>query len=173
MSLSEFAIHLAEVAATEAVEIQKGLGRAAEVIEKAAKKQIGHYQPAVGPFPAWAPLAESTQAQRERLGYTPNDPLYRSGELKDHITHTVEAFEAMIGVKEGDVDERGTDIGDIAIWMELGTRRVPARPYLGPAAYRTKKKVGRILAASAVAGIVGGNFIHHSLGYDMEAVAED
>jgi len=172
-SLSEFAMHLAEVAATEAVEIQHGLGRAAEIVEKAAKKRLGHYHRAVGPFPGWVPLAPVTRADRVRKGYTPNDPLLRSGELRDHITHDVHGFEAMIGVKGEGADENGTDIGDIATYMELGTENVPPRPYLGPAAYRNRKKVGLILAESAVAGFVGGRALPHRLGYNMEAVAEE
>ena len=49
--------------------------RAAKVVEREAKSEIGEYQDStISPFPAWAELADSTKDNRVRLGFTENDP---------------------------------------------------------------------------------------------------
>lgn len=136
-------------------EVHHGLEVASKLIQKRAQDSIGHYQDAVGPFPAWAPLAESTQAERSALGYTADDPLLRSGELRRSIEREVHPDHAVIGSK----DEK-------AAWMEFGTSRIPPRPFIGPAAFRSKKEIHEILGTAAVRGICGGQRIGR-LGYDF------
>ncbi|HDR2587274.1 TPA: phage virion morphogenesis protein [Enterobacter ludwigii] len=102
--------------------LEAGLEVVARTIEEEAKEEIGVYQPAVGPFDAWAPLAESTKADRVRQGYSEDDPLLRSGELRDSISHRVMGLAAVVG---------STD--DKAVWQEYGTDRIPPRPFIGPA----------------------------------------
>lgn len=71
-----------------------------------------------------ADLADSTQAEREREGYTPNDPLLRSGDLREHESFGYEgdgmgqAFAAA-----GNSDPKST-------WLEHGnaSRNLPPRP---------------------------------------------
>lgn len=156
-SLGQFAEHLATRAVAVAVSEQKALKECAKLVEKTAKEQIGEYQPAVGPFPSWAPLADSTEAEKARLGYPADAPLLREGDLRDSIEHEVQGFEAVIGSKS-----------DIAEYQEFGTSKIPPRPFIGPAAFRNKKKIQRILGAGVVEGLVGGDVIHHALGYDMD-----
>lgn len=137
---------------------EAALSRSAKIIQKDAKARIGHYQEAVGPFQDWAELAESTKEDRVRQGYSEDDPLLRSGKLRNSIQ--VEAFphEAVIGSKE-----------DIAAYQEFGTEKIPPRPFLGPAAYANAPKVARLIGDVAVSAITGGVPVHPSLGYDLES----
>ena len=121
----------------------RGLERA-RIVEREAKSEIGSYQGAAGPFGAWPELAESTQADRVALGFSANDPLLRTGEMRDSISHEVGDKEAVVGSS----DER-------AVWQELGTRTIPPRSFLGGAAFRKAEEVANVLGHAAVMGLVG------------------
>lgn len=155
--VATFAMHLLTLNAAIEHHAHKGLGKAAKIIERDAKRQIGHYQPEVGPFQDWAPLADSTEAEKARLGYPADAPLLRDGQLRDSIQHEVSGLEAVVGSKS-----------DIAEYQEFGTRTIPPRPFIGPAAFKNKEAVQKILGASLVQGLIGGSPIHPSLGYDFE-----
>lgn len=161
MSLLDAAIHFAtrEVAIHAAA--NAALERVAVKIEKTAKEEFGTYQPAVGPFDAWPELAESTKDERERLGFTPDDPLLRSGDLRDTIKHRTANLETEIGSDS-----------DVMVYQEFGTERIPPRPVLGPAAERNHDAILATLGGAVVAGILGSEALHASLGYD-KAVTED
>lgn len=156
-SLAHFAAHLGMIEAGLVMEVRRGLTEVAKAVEKTAKAEIGDYQPAVGPFPAWAPLADSTKKDRVRQGYTEDDPLLRSGALRDSISHEVGAGEAVIGSDS-----------DIAIYQEMGTDKIPPRPFLGPAALHNEAEIQRILGRAAVRGLLGGTVIPAGLGYDKD-----
>lgn len=150
-SFAEAAFVFAERVATLYVEAEIGLNKVAEHIEHVAKEEFGEYQPAVGPFPAWAPLAPTTLAGwgpfpgKEQLGYAPPDnPLVREGDLRDSISHEVHALEAFIGSP----DERMP-------WFEFGTSRMPPRPVLGPAAESSKAVIEKLIGAALVVGLIG------------------
>src|ERR1700722_3498474 len=87
-----------------------------------AKAMIGHE------MPTWAPLAESTVEEKERLGYTGHvsdtDPLLRTGQLRESIKFEVEAF-TLTGVV-GSEDP-------VAGYQEHGTASFPPRPIIVPA----------------------------------------
>ena len=59
-----------------------------ELVEIAAKAEIGQYQPAVGPFEAWSPLADGTEEDKAKHGYPLNAPLLRTGEMQNSISRT-------------------------------------------------------------------------------------
>ena len=157
-----FAAHLERMAlmGTEMTEI---IADAAAIkIRDDAKAKLGGYQEAAGPFPAWAPLAAATQSERVQLGFTANDPLLRSGQLRDAIALTLTSEGAVIGVPHGphiEPDGRVEDVGDIALQMEVGGR-APPRPFLGPAAFQSKHAVSRIAARAVIAWLIGENFLH-------------
>lgn len=156
-SLAQLAEHFAATSVSIVVAEQKALKKCAKLIETTAKEEIGEYQPAVGPFPSWAPLAEATEADKARRGYPLDAPLLREGDLRDSIEHEVEGLEAVIGSKS-----------DIAAYQEFGTDKIPPRPFIGPAAFRNKQKIQRILGEGIVEGLAGGSVIHRALGYDMD-----
>lgn len=125
-----FAQHLAAVAQRIEAAEHPALEKAAVMVEKRAKDKIGHYQDKAGPFAAWAPLAESTKQDRVRKGFNPDDPLLRTGKLRDSIKHHVDGHEACIGSDE-----------DIAVWQEFGTHKIPPRSFLGGATAELEKHI--------------------------------
>lgn len=125
VDLDMFAREMSFASAKIATEIEIGFHVIVKEIEETAKEEVGVYQPAVGPFEAWSPLAESTKADRVRSGYTEDDPLMRSGELKNSIESEVVGLAAVVGTKS-----------EIGLWQEVGTDHIPPRPFIGPAYVR-------------------------------------
>lgn len=125
MDLEQFARELSSASTKIASELELGFHVIVKDIEETAKEEIGVYQPAYGPFEAWAPLAVSTRADRVRQGYTEDDPLLRSGELRDSIESKVVGLAAIVGTKS-----------QIGFWQEVGTENIPPRPFIGPAYVR-------------------------------------
>ncbi|MGS1028856.1 hypothetical protein [Burkholderia glumae] len=157
-SLTDFSLFAAvALPVITLAEMKAGLERCAALVETTAKDEIGTYQGSVGPFNAWAQLAQSTQDERSRQGYSPNEPLLRTGDLRDSIEHETEQFQAVIGSKE-----------DVAAYQELGTKNIPPRPFLGPAVIRNSDQIAKILGAAVARGIAGGKMVAPSLGYDRD-----
>ncbi|TXD58862.1 hypothetical protein FUT88_13370 [Ralstonia sp. TCR112] len=155
-SLAAFATHLVELQTAVALEAHRGLKEVANAITKTAKDEIGHYQESVGPFPKWAELDKSTKKDRVQQGYSENDPLLRSGELRDSIENEVSRLEAVIGSKS-----------EIAVYQELGTDEIPPRPFLGPAVIHNHRLIKRIFGEALVRGLLGGAPIPGRVGYDQ------
>lgn len=130
-----------------ALDLHAGLDLCATLIEKTAKDEIGHYQGESGPFPSWAPLADSTMREKERLGYTgrfsTDDPLYRTGEMQQSIEHQTGELEAVIGTNS-----------PIAPYHEFGTDKMPPRPFIGPALVHNKENIERIIGGFAASALV-------------------
>jgi phage gpG-like protein len=151
-SLSAFSEHILKTSIIEAVIIRKALAHAAEAVEKRAKAKIGDYQGQAGPFMAWAELADFTKEDRIKKGFTENDPLLRTGELRDSITHSmsVDGLEAQIGSNL-----------DIAVYQELGTDHIPPRSFLGSSANELAPKIVEMIGVQVTAvlagkGVIGG-----------------
>lgn len=85
----------------------------------------------------WPPLADSTVAEKERLGYTgqvsDTDPLLRTGELRGSIEADAEG--TATGV-EGVIGSNS----QVALWQEMGTAKIPPRPFLATAMARSEGK---------------------------------
>ena len=143
-SLTEFGLHLVSLEATQAVALSSALERVLVHIEAEAKAEIGHYQPAVGPFAAWAPLADTTEAEKARLGYDVDAPLERTLDLRDSISHQAGVLEGIIG-----------STSDVMVYEELGTLTIPPRAVLGPAAVRCRAFIEKEIGEAAVAGLLG------------------
>jgi phage gpG-like protein len=141
------AAHLVRVAALGEEVAHHVTKVGAEAIEKDAKSRIGSYQDGGGGFPAWANLAESTVADRLRKGFTPDDPLLRTGELRDSIRHQVRGTTASIGTP---------DI--VALYQEQGTSKIPPRPFLGPAGWNSRHTLGPVAARTVIAWLSGVGF---------------
>jgi len=103
-------------------------------IEGEAKEIIGHYQRSdTGPFPEWEELDPATKADRVSKGFAENEPLLRTGDLRDSIHHKVVGHFVAIGSDN-----------PIAIYQEMGTSTIPPRPFLRIAAWRSKKWLGKL-----------------------------
>ncbi|WP_042298954.1 hypothetical protein [Paraburkholderia kururiensis] len=148
-SLTAFAAHLIRLDGGMLLQLHAGLERVAAHIERTAKEEIGKYQPQVGPFDAWPELADATKEDRLAHGFTENDPLLRSGEMRDSIGRTVRGLEAEIG-----------STSDIMVYQELGTvnaaHPIPPRPVLGPAAVRAGPVIRKVLIGALVRGLLDG-----------------
>lgn len=98
------------------------------LFENSAKAAIGTYEY------GWPQLAESTQEQRVSLGYSANEPLLRTGDLKNSITHNADDKEAYVG----------TDL-EYAKYHEFGTSKIPARPFLGGAIMQEEHHIPEVV----------------------------
>jgi len=143
-SLGAFIQHVEGLSALVEAGQHEGLARAAAVIEKAAKARIGHYQPEVGPYPAWAPLAAATEAQKARMGFPSDAPLLASGAMRDNISTEMSGNEAVIGSPD-----------DRAVYHEFGTSKMPPRPVFGPVAFNCAEEVGQLVGGAVIASLVG------------------
>ena len=97
----------------------------------------------------WDPLKPATIADKARAGYEVPKPLLRTGELRVSIKGEAEA------VPGGVVGVVGTD-DPTAIWHELGTSRMPARPFLGPVLILSEPAIVAALGALAVRTLTPG-----------------
>ncbi len=156
--LDAFCAHLGTLKAKVEHAQRAELQRLSKIIKEDAKAQLGHYQPAVGPLPAWADLAEFTKAARARAGHAPDEPLLVTGHLRDSIHYRTEIGKAVIGSDS-----------DIAVYQELGTPNaehpIPPRPFLGGAAFRHSANIAESLA-TAVAEAFAGHDPHAEEGED-------
>jgi HK97 gp10 family phage protein len=145
----KFAEHLLQAVAKEELALHEGLKVSCKLIQKTAKDKIGDYQNEVGDFPEWPELAEYTKQDRVRQGFPEDEPLLRTGELRDSIQSEVKGLEGIVGSQS-----------PIAAYQEYGTDRIPPRPFIGPAAYENKEKIKAIVGLAAFEGITGGTKIY-------------
>src|SRR5476649_404369 len=140
-SFAQLANELARVARSVPKATEKALEKIGKHVEMVAKDKIGEYQDASGEFSAWEQLTEATQADRVQKGYPANDPLIRSGELYGSTSHSVtrSGQEQTLSV--------GSDL-DLGLWQELGTDKIPPRPFIGPAMFENEKLGQDILGAA-------------------------
>lgn len=130
-SLDSFHRHLEILIKTYKVREIKTAEFVGHELVKEARDKIGHSNEGAGRFKDWAPLAESTLADKQRKGYIFNyegNPLYRTGELRDSI-HSVynPPLRRLV---------LGSD-SEIMVYQELGTRHIPARSVIGLTMYQS------------------------------------
>jgi hypothetical protein len=148
-SLLEFAAHTAILGGEVLASLHNGLEAAAALVERDARRQMGHYQPAVGPFQAWAPLSPAYAASKAAAGYPSPSPLVRSGVMLASFQHEVD--HAGLTAIAGSTDPK-------MLWHELGTVKMAPRPVWGPAAFKSQEAIGRLIGTAAVAGLLGDRF---------------
>lgn len=131
-SLAQFAQFTGGLAAKNKV-ANHGLKKACELVVERAKHAIGTYD-----F-GWTPLAEATKEERAAHGFPEDEPLLRTGKLRDSIKYKIDKNNAHVG----------SDL-DIMIYQELGTRTIPPRPVLSKAAKEKEKEVHHILRDACI-----------------------
>jgi HK97 gp10 family phage protein len=93
--------------------------RAAKMVADKARSAIGTYE-----F-GWPQLASATIADRIAKGFSPNDPLLRTGELRESIEYVVEVED------DGEKVTAEVDSNDpVAEYQEFGTSTIPPRSFL-------------------------------------------
>lgn len=115
LTLPQFAGLLTHIAHTLPAARRRALDHAGQIVEDKAKALIGTYDA----DPRWPELADATKEDRARQGFSDNEPLLRTGEMRDSIHHTV----------IGNTGHIGSD-NDKAVWQELGTKSIPPRSFL-------------------------------------------
>jgi phage gpG-like protein len=137
-----------------------GLEAAAQIVQHEAKRVIGTYDY------GWPELAESTKKDRANKGFPENEPLLRTGELRDSIEYTIVSdTEAQVGSNN-----------DKAVWHELGTSRVPPRPFLAPAAAEKGREAAKVIGVAVASAIASRNIdveILKMIGHTIKHVAHD
>ncbi len=144
-SLMAFAEHLEKTAVAVPVAQHKALGTALVILEKDMREQVGHYQAQHGPHPAWAPLADSTEDEKARLGYPADAPLLREGDLQDSFRHEQNGDEGIVGSTDPKM-----------VYHEFGTNRMPPRPVVGPALFKNRKEIERLVGEATFEVVSGG-----------------
>lgn len=125
-----------------------GLEAASKLLLDEAKTYFGVYQQGAGPFGTWPELADSTKEDRVAKGFPENEPLLRTGDLRDSLEREVHDFEAIVG-----------SASDVMLWQELGTSRIPPRPVLGIALQRLWPQIQKMMDRAAAAGFTGDGAI--------------
>lgn len=142
MELPAFIEHLVRLRGGIPAAQRRGMKRAAELVKQEAQQLIGTE------YEKWAPLAASTVAEKQRLGYTgrisATDPLYRTGELRATIGASWDEHHARVGSND-----------PIAAYQEFGTARIPARPFLGAAAFRKGADAARAAGLEVARHLAG------------------
>ena len=144
--IGEFIAHMALMDVQAVLSIHEGLKKCAMAVEKTAKEEIGVYQGDAPPFGAWPELADVTKEDRLNKGFTENDPLLRTGGLRDSIGRTVDGLEAAVGSTR-----------EVMVWQELGTEKIPPRPVLGTAAVNNIPLIKRTLGIAVANGLLYGS----------------
>lgn len=116
----------------------EALERACEIIQHEARAAVGTYR--LG----WPQLAQSTQDDRVRKGFPANEPLLRTGELRDLIQHQVIGSTGYVGSN----DQR-------AVWNFLGTSRIPPRDPIVGAAHANVHQVEEAVGHAVVMWLGG------------------
>jgi phage gpG-like protein len=145
-SMAALATHLAgAVVADIELANRHSLAAAAQILKDDMRGQIGEYQGALGDYPAWEPLAESTEDEKARVGAPAEAPLERFGDLqKSFRSELVGNNEAIIG---------STD--PVMEFHEYGTSKMPPRPVVGPALLRNVDAIEKLIGGDAHAVICG------------------
>jgi phage gpG-like protein len=125
-------MHDIEVAKKTAIHVM------AQMIADEAKRVLGTYDY------DWTQLAASTQADRVQAGFAANEPLLRTGELRDSIEHKVVS---------DDEAQIGSNL-DIAVYQELGTQTIPPRSFLAAAAAHKGEDAAKV-AGKIIANAIG------------------
>jgi phage gpG-like protein len=115
------------------------IARACEMIAAEAKRVIGTYDY------GWPSLAPSTLAKKSA-----DTPLLESGKMRASIEWNASGNTGAVGSNS-----------DIAVYQELGTSRIPPRPFLMGAAVAMEPKI-HALFKRAVMAVMLGKGLHSS-----------
>ena len=134
--LAVFTEFLEKQAALQEAALHEGAKAASVVVQKRVQAVFGDTSKLLS-------LADATQADRVAHGYTPNDPLVRTGTLRDSIERESVGPVAVVGSKD-----------PIMGYQEFGTSKIPPRPVFEIGLTESQDEVGEI--AGAVAAIALG-----------------
>jgi phage gpG-like protein len=111
------------------------LDEGSKILQEEAKRELGQYQP------GWPALKPATIARKA----TGDSPLLETGDLRDSIERDVQHDAAYVGSNSKK-----------AVWHELGTSRIPPRPFLATAATAKTAEIGEMVGGKYHALLVKG-----------------
>lgn len=161
ISIKDFEKKLDNIAKEVPKVIKNVLANSAHHLTSVAKEKIGEYQPAIGRFKAWAALAESTEKEKERLGFQRGKPLLRTGSLKNSIKNTLQGNKATIGSDS-----------KIMPYHEYGTSKIPPRNVFGASAFENEGKIAKAFGVAVSHYIKSGNPVD-SIGYAKKELTKN
>jgi hypothetical protein len=152
ISLSQWAAELEHQIAEIPVATEAALATIGSAVAEIARHKIGEYQGAVAgagwAFPEWPLLAARTVADKTAKGFAPPDnPLLRTGEMRSTVSFFVAGDMLVVG---------STD--PVARYQEIGTDRIPPRPFIGPAMLEADLLIKRELGGALASVLRGGRY---------------
>src|SRR6267142_2506899 len=140
MSIAEFVLKTKTIQMELEIVSHAVVARACEMVANAAKESLGTYE-----F-GWVSLKPETIAHKMRG----DSPLLETSELRNSIQWN----------SEGNIGHVGSNL-DKALWMELGTVKIPPRSFLASAAAQQEELIHK-MAAKAVMAVIAGRGLHSS-----------
>lgn len=118
-----------------------------QALEEAGEHLVAGAQAMIGrEIAQWAALAAVTVQEKARLGYTgrisATDPEYRTGELRISISYSIEGKALILGTTD-----------PIAPFQEMGTSRMPPRPFISTTMFRDGRAAAELVAEHIVAAV--------------------
>jgi len=142
MTLDEAAEMMSRSAAACEMKLRETLFAFGELVAKTAKDKIGNEQD------DWPPLSDETIDDKEKRGYPTPSPLLREGTLLDSIVAPALDEIVALTLEVGSTDP-------VAVFQEMGTSRMPPRPFLSTAMIESLPFVEERLAADAAELLTG------------------
>lgn len=145
--------------------LHTGMDNLGGALVRRMEAKIGKYQGASGGFPAWAPLAQSTEDRKQAAGYRLDAPLLATGEMGESFKHTVGVNDLVAGSTDPKM-----------VFHEFGTAKMPPRPVVGPVGFESKELIQATMGSALVSAFVGADVarglasaeVHESLGYRFQ-----
>lgn len=148
-TIEAFIAHLERTKSAVLFAVPVGVGAACDLVLDTAKDIVGHYQREdMGPFEPWDELSPRTKDERTYLGFTPNDPLLRTGELRD-------SYERTVSGREGAVGSNLQKALELELGLSGGVEYLPPRSVLGLAGFRQEEFAVRLMCQPIVAALEG------------------
>lgn len=151
MTLDNLAAHFSYLAGVWTGMLQNVADQVGQDAVRVAKSKLGEYQPPIGFFPGWESLADSTLAEKARLGLPSPSPLLRTGDLRESISFDTNVSAASVTVNLYSTSE-------YAPVQELGggPSHIPPRPFIGPVPFERQKVWEHFIGTRISANITPG-----------------
>jgi len=144
VTAQEMARKFAEIAATAEAKQLIGETVVGRVVEASVKRTYGDAS-------KLRALEQSTQDERESLGYNPNDPLKRTGDLLEESIHTARAP----GLVEVGSSEPVAEYQELGFFNVRAGRFIEPRPAIAIGAADAQPEVARTVMATVKAIATG------------------
>lgn len=152
MTLDNLATHFSYLAGVWTGILQNAANTIGQDAVQVSQRKLGRDDNGpIGFFPGWEPLADSTLAEKARLGLPSPSPLLRTGELRDSITYETQVSPASAVVMLFSTSE-------YAPVQELGggPSHIPPRPFIGPVPFERQEVWEHFLGTNITANIIPG-----------------